>query len=147
MLDTDDPALWYAIHRVLTNYWVLADASGEEADEFYVPGGSFEVAGRRFEGHDQISGFYADRARHKIEHKTSSRHLISNLRVFQDDARHVRAVGVMTLYRGDGGPPVPVSKPPTMIHDFEAQCVLGDDNMWRFQSHVLTLIFDGRNSS
>ncbi len=147
MLDTDDPALWYAIHRLLANYWVDADGSGQHAHEFYLADGIFEVASRRFEGEDQISGFFAERARHKAEHNTSSRHLISNLRVFQDDAWHVRAVGVMTLYRGDGGSSVPVSKPPAMIHDFEARCVLGDDRIWRFQSHVLTLIFDGRNAT
>jgi hypothetical protein len=30
-----------------------------------------------------------------------------------------------------------------MIADFEAQCVLGDDRLWRFQSHVLRPIFVG----
>jgi hypothetical protein len=28
-----------------------------------------------------------------------------------------------------------------MIADFEAQCVFGDDQMWRFQSHLLRTIF------
>jgi hypothetical protein len=32
---------------------------------------------------------------------------------------------------------------PAMIADFEAQCVLGDDRLWRFQSHVLRPIFVG----
>jgi hypothetical protein len=30
-----------------------------------------------------------------------------------------------------------------MIADFEAQCVLGDDRLWRFQSHGLLPIFVG----
>jgi len=146
LLDTDDPALWYDIHRLLVNYWAAADASDGQTHEFFLPNGVFEVTGRRFEGGEQIKRFWAERARHKAEHNTSSRHLISNLRVFRGDARHARAVGVMCLYRGDGGASLPISRPPTMIHDFEAHCVLGDDKMWRFQSHVLRLIFDGRNT-
>jgi hypothetical protein len=30
-----------------------------------------------------------------------------------------------------------------MIADFEARCVLGDDRLWRFQSHILRPIFVG----
>jgi hypothetical protein len=30
-----------------------------------------------------------------------------------------------------------------MVADFEAQCVLGEDWLWRFQSHVLRPIFVG----
>jgi hypothetical protein len=144
MLDTDDPALWHSVHRLLANYWDDVDGNGSQAHECYLPDGSFEVAGRRFKGQAQIRGFYAERARDKSDHGTSSRHLISNLRVFQDNPPHARATGVMMLYRGDGGPPVPYTKPPVMIFDFEAHCVLGDDRVWRFQSHALRLVFDGR---
>jgi len=62
-------------------------------------------------------------------------------RVFQDDARRARTVGVMILFRADGRPPCEWSKPPAMIADFEAHCVVDDDQMWRFQSHVLRPIF------
>ena len=72
-----------------------------------------------------------------------ARHLVDNPRVFRDDARHARAAGVMSLYRADGSPPFQGARPPAMIADFEAQCVLGDDRLWRFQSHVLRPIFVG----
>jgi hypothetical protein len=39
----------------------------------------------------------------------------------------------MSLYRVDGSPPFQGARPPAMIADFEAQCVLGDDRLWRFQ--------------
>jgi hypothetical protein len=68
---------------------------------------------------------------------------VGNLRVLQDDARCVWTVGVMSLYRGDGRPPFQWTRPPAMVADFEAQCVLGDDRLWRFQSHVLRPIFVG----
>ena len=51
----------------------------------------------------------------------------------------------MSLYLADSCPPVEKSMPPAMIADFEARCVLGDDRLWRFQSHVLRPIFVGRD--
>jgi hypothetical protein len=44
----------------------------------------------------------------------------------RDGARH----------RADGSRPDQGAKPPVMIVDFEAQCVLGDDRLWRSQSHL-----------
>jgi hypothetical protein len=41
------------------------------------------------------------------------------------------------VHLADGRPPIEKSTPPAMIADFEAQCVLGDDRLWRIQSHVL----------
>ena len=36
MLDTDDLALWYALNRLMTNYWDDVDSNGgAEAHEFY----------------------------------------------------------------------------------------------------------------
>jgi hypothetical protein len=35
----------------------------------------------------------------------------------------------MSLYRADGNPPFQGARPPAMIADFEAQCVLGDDRL------------------
>jgi len=67
------------------------------------------------------------------------------LGVFRDDAHRARMLGVMSLYLADGRPPFEKSTPPAMIADFEAQCVLGDDRLWRIQSHVLRPIFVGRD--
>jgi hypothetical protein len=49
----------------------------------------------------------------------------------------------MSLYRVGGSPPFQGTRSPAVIADFEAQCVLGDDRLWRFQSHVLWPIFVG----
>jgi hypothetical protein len=49
----------------------------------------------------------------------------------------------MSLYRTDGRPPFQWARPPAMIADFEGRCVLGDNGLWRFQSHVLRPIFVG----
>jgi len=139
MMDTDDLALWYALNRLVTNYWADVDYNGaSKAHEFYLPEALYAVGNNRFEGAEKIRAFYARRRQHG---NTTTRHLVGNLRVFLDDARRATTVGVMTLFRADGRPPFEWSRPPAMIADFEAQCVFGDDQVWRFQSHVLRPIF------
>src|SRR5262245_10518720 len=141
MLDTDDLALWYALNRLMTNYWADVDSNGgAQADEFYLPDALYAVGNNRFEGKEKIRAFYA---RRRQRGRTTTRHLVDNLRVFREDARHARAVGVMSLYRADRNPPFQGARPPALIADFEAQCVMGDDRLWRFQSHVLRPIFVG----
>ena len=141
MLDTDDLALWYALNRLMTNYWAdVDDNGGGQAPEFYLPDALYAVGNNRFEGAEKIRAFYA---RRRQRGNTCTRHLVSNLRVFRDDSRRARMVGVMSLYRAEGIPPFQGARPPVMIADFEAQCVLGDDRLWRFQSHVLRPIFIG----
>jgi hypothetical protein len=141
MLDTDDLAMWYALNRLITNYWAdVDDNGGSQAHEFYLPDALYAVGLNRFEGEEKIRAFY-DRRRQR--ESTTTRHLIANLRVFRDDARRARMIGVMSLYRTDGHPPILQAKPAAMIADFEAECVLGNGQLWRFQSHVLRPIFVG----
>jgi len=141
VLDTDDLALWYALNRLMTNYWAEVDHNGgSQAHEFYLPDALYVVGHNRFEGPEKIRAFYA---RRRERGTTTTRHLIDNLQVFRADAQHARTVGVMSLYRADGRPPFQLARPPAMIADFEAQCVLGDDGAWRFQSHILRPIFVG----
>jgi len=141
MLDSDDPALWYALNRLMTNYWADVDHNGgSRAHEFYLPEALYTVGHNRFEGAEKIRAFYA---RRRQRGNTTTRHLIDNLLVFRDDAQHARADGMMSLYRADGRPPFQLARPPAMIADFEAHCALGDDRLWRFQSHILRPIFVG----
>ena len=135
MLDTDDLALWYALNRLMANYWADVDSNGgAQAHEFYLPDALYAVGNNRFEGEQKIRAFYA---RRRQRGRTTTRHLVDNLRVFRDDARHARAAGVMSLYRADGSPPFQGARPPAMIADFEAQCVRVDGGLWRFQSHMI----------
>jgi len=141
MLDTDDLALWYALNRLVTNYWAdVDDEGGSHAHEFYTPKALYSVGNNRFDGADRIRAFYTRRRQNGT---ITTRHLVSNLRVFRDDERRAQTVGVMSLYRADGPPPIERMKPPAMIADFEAQCMLGDDQVWRFQSHIIRPIFVG----
>src|SRR5271163_3713664 len=103
MLDTDDLALWYALNRLMTNYWADVDHNGgSQAHEFYLPAALFAVGNNRFERPEKVRAFYARRRQHGT---TTTRHLVDNLRVFREEACPVRTVGVMSLYRADGRPP------------------------------------------
>ena len=134
MLQTDDLALWGALNRLMADYWADVDENGgRRAHEFYLPDAVYAIGNSRFEGRDKIEAFYA-RRRHGV---AMTRHILSNLRAFGDDEPHPRMVGMMSLYRADGRSPFQGARPPAMIADFEARCVLGDDRVWRFQSHVL----------
>jgi hypothetical protein len=119
MLDTDDPALWYALNRLIADYWAdVDDNAGRHAHEFYVPEALYIVGNNRFEGADKIRAFYTRRRQHGT---ITTRHLVGNLRAFREDAGRARAVGVMSLYRADGPPPIERMRPPAMIADFEAR--------------------------
>jgi hypothetical protein len=141
MLDTDDLALWYALNRLIINYWAeVDDNGGSKAHAFYLPDALYAVGNNRFEGEEKIRAFYH---RRRQRGNTTTRHLIGNLREFRNDAWHAQMIGVMSLYRADGHPPILQAKPAAMIADFEAQCVLGEEQLWRFQSHLLRPIFVG----
>ena len=64
MLDTDDLALWYALNRLITNYWAdVDDEGGRHAHEFYMPEALYTVGNNRFDGVDKIRAFYGGASR------------------------------------------------------------------------------------
>jgi hypothetical protein len=139
--DRDEAALWYALHRLEMNYWHDVDLNaGSKAHEFYVSDGLFAVGDNQFRGHDKIRAFYAWR---RQRGHTTTRHLINNLQVTARDQQHASLTGVLSLYRADGRPPFQGERPPMLIADLSGDCVLGDDNIWRYWSHVLHPIFVG----
>lgn len=141
MQDSDDAALWYALHRLIVNYWAEVDENaGGRAHEFYMPDGLYVVGNSRFEGEEKIRAFYVRRGHGGVV----TRHLISNLRAFREDLRRARMTGLMSLYRADRKSPFQGARPPAMIADFEAHCVLRDRS-WRFQSHVLDPFIVGQD--
>jgi hypothetical protein len=134
MLEDDDLALACALNRLMADYWADVDENGGLlAHEFYLPDAVYVTGNSRFEGREKIAAFYT-RRRHGA---VVTRHLLSNLRTFGDNPPHARITGLMSLYRADGKSPFQGARPPAMIADFEARCVLGDDRRWRFHSHVL----------
>jgi hypothetical protein len=129
-----DLSLWCALCGLMAHYWSDVDENGgREAHDFYLPDAVYAIGNNRFEGQAKIAAFY-DRRRHGT---IMTRHVLSNMRVFADGRMLARATGLMTLYRANGASPFQGARPPAMIADFEARCVLGEDRRWRFQSHVL----------
>jgi hypothetical protein len=101
MVDTDDLARWYALNRLMTNYWADVDHNGgSQAHEFYLPEALYAVGHNRFEGVEKIRAFYARR-----RGNATARHLVGNLQVFREGARRASTIGVMSRYRADGRPP------------------------------------------
>ncbi len=134
MPDRDDLVLWCTLNRVITEYWADVDENGgQKAHEFYLPDGLYAIGNNRFEGQEKIQAFYARRQYSAIV----TRHLVCNVRVLGDGKRRAQMLGLMTLYRADGKSPFQGARPPAMIADFDAWCMLGDDETWRFRSHVL----------
>ena len=137
MLDTDDPALWYALNRLMTNYWANVDHNGgSQAHEFYLPEALYAV------GHTG-SKPPTRCARSMQRGSTTTRHVVGNLRVFRDDAPRATTIGVMSLYRADGRSLFQWARPAAMTAAFEARCALGDQQLWRVQPHVLRPIVVG----
>ena len=146
MLDThdrDEAALWYALNCLETCYWHDVDFNaGCKAHEFYLSDGLFAVGDNQFRGHDKIRAFYAWR---RQRGHTTTRHLINNLQVSSHDEQRARLTGVLSLYRADGRPPFQGERPPMLVADLGGDCVLGEDKIWRYESHVLQPIFVGRD--
>jgi len=134
MVDSDELALWHTLSRLMADYWADVDENaGRHAHEFYLPNGIYAIGTNRFEGQDKIEAFYVRRRHGSV----TTRHVLSNLRVFGDNPPIARIQGLMTLYRAEIGSAFQGTRPPAMIADFEARCVRGEDTRWRFQSHLL----------
>jgi hypothetical protein len=139
MRNDGDMALWFALNRLIIDYWAEVDQNrGAGAHEFYLPDAIYATGNNRFVGQAQIRAFYTRRAHGKMV----TRHLVTNLRVFGEDTR---MSGIMSLYRADDKSAYQEARPPTMIADFEARCALGEDGQWRFRSHELRPFFVGND--
>ena len=119
---------------------------GRTAHEFFTPDGVKIVGINRFEGREQIRAFYEWRARQNgvtaerqlgISGLRAVRHLITNLYVASSSERCATVMGIVTFY---GGKSKLQSNPP-MVADLITECVLNEDNVWRFKSHTLRPIF------
>lgn len=139
--DTADPDLWYALHRLETNYWWEVDHNGgRNAFAFYLPDGVYAVGDNRFAGHDKLRAFYAWRARRG---QMTTRHIINNLQVTSSGETQARLLAAMSVYRANGRPPVLGASPPCLIADVTSDCERAEDGTWRYRSHVVTPIFVG----
>ena len=143
----DEFLLWHALHRLEVTYWYDVDVNeGRTAHEFFTSDGVKMVGHHRFEGREQIRAFYEWRALQSpaqaarqlgISGVRAVRHLVTNLSVTSSSERCATARGIVVFY---GGKSKLQSNPP-MVADLTSECVLNEDNLWRFKSHALRPVF------
>jgi SnoaL-like domain len=143
----DEFLLWHALHRLEVTYWYDVDVNeGRTAHEFFTSDAVKMVGHNRFEGREQIRAFYEWRARQSgpeavrqlgISGLRAVRHLVTNLYVASSSERCATARGIVTFY---GGASKHQSNPP-MVADLINECVLNNDDVWRFKSHTLRPVF------
>lgn len=136
-----DVELWFDLHQLAVQYWADVNQNfGKRAHEFYVEDGVFLIGENRHAGRKSIQNFYTWR---ETRGARVARHLLTNVRVESRTGNDEAALkGSICLFAADGVP-VFESKPPTMVADFEAVCLRGTDQKWRFKSHVVTPLFRG----
>jgi hypothetical protein len=152
----DELLLWHALHRLQVTYWYDVDLNeGRTAHEFFTPDGVKIVAHNRFEGREEIRGFYEWRAREygakAVRHlgitgPKAVRHLITNLHIASSSESCATVLGLVIFYAGAIFPSKRQSDPPMMVADLINECVLNKDNVWRFKSHTLQPVFVGNTT-
>jgi hypothetical protein len=143
----DELLLSHALYRLEAAYWYDVDFNdGRTAHEFFTPNGVKTVDENRFEGREEIRAFYEWRTRQRIATSARQiglsgvravRHLITNLQVASSSEGCATVRGIVLFY---GGKSKHESNAP-MVADLINECVLNEDNVWRFKSHTLRPIF------
>jgi hypothetical protein len=147
----DELLLWHTLHRLEVTYWYDVDFNeGRTAHEFFTPDGVKMVGHNRFAGREEIREFYEWRARQSggkavrhlgINGTKAVRHLITNLYVASSSERYATVLGIVSFYGGVTYPSKRQSNPPILVADLINECVLSNDNAWRFKSHTLRPVF------
>jgi hypothetical protein len=141
----DDFILWHALHRLEVTYWYDVDSNGgRSAHEFFAPDGVMVVGHNRFEGREKIREYYEWRARHIVGGTGGTmamRHLVTNLFIASSNECCATVRGIVSFYGGAVQPSKRQSKPPMLVGDLANECVLSQDDMWRFKSHILRPVF------
>lgn len=151
MTPHDDLLLWHALYRLEVAYWHDVDFNdGRKVHDYFTTDGVKIVGHNRFEGREQIRAFYEWRAgqigenavdRLAISGVKAVRHLITNLQVASSTERSATVLGIVVFYGGLTYPSTRQSNPPMMVADLTNECVLSDDDVWRFKSHTLQPVF------
>lgn len=109
----DRLALTQELHALVIDYWHDVDTNwGQNAPEYYTPGGKFVGPEATYEGRDKIAAFYKWR---KDRGDRTVIHVVDNFQAMFDGS-DTRAIchWFLLLYASDGKPVLP-SKPPIQI--------------------------------
>jgi hypothetical protein len=138
--------IWFALYHLECEHWHDVDCNGgRSAHELYVNDGLYAVGQNRFQGRDAVRMFYDWR---RGREQANTRHLIANVNLVGGSERRAKTVGLITIYRlrgsayhVKGGPRLRKVDGPVLVADFTSDCILGDDDVWRYESHILDPVF------
>jgi hypothetical protein len=138
--------MWFALYHLECQHWYDVDSNGgRSTHEFYENDGLYAVGRNRFCGRDSIRNFYDWR---RGRGQVITRHLVTNVNLIAEDERRAKSVGLLTVYRVRGGgyrvdrrQVLTKVDGPVLVADFESDCVLGADDVWRYQSHTIDPVF------
>jgi len=139
--DIDELRIWFELYRLEAKHWYDVDFNdGRSAHELYCDDGLFAVGPNRFEGQHGIKAFFEWR---RGREKRSTRTVITNVMVHAQDGRRATMSGIVTSYNAKGSTPLEDGNVPALIADFTSECVLEQDDSWRYASHTLKPVFKG----
>lgn len=132
--------LFERLRTLELRYWHDVDLNyGRNAHDFYVEDCCFAIGENRFDGRDEVRGFYQWR---EARGDRTARHIASNLWLDAADPFAPVLRGILFLYAADGKPVLP-SLPAILVADSETTFVANDEMIWLVRSRVLTPVFMG----
>jgi hypothetical protein len=121
------------LQQFVADYWDdVDDNHGRKADEFYTEDCTLFVGSdKTFNGRAGIREFY----RYRSDRGTrTTRHTVSNFRVFPENANRAKVSFVVANYAADGAPPITEFVGPALVTQVNCACERGGDGYWRFKS-------------
>jgi SnoaL-like domain len=135
----NDMETWVALQQLESDYWYEVDFNGGKAvHELYVKDGVFIVGDNRFEGEQGIRSFYEWRCRRS---QGTTRHLISNSIVLAREGARAQWFCSVLVYQGPRR--AATINHPALLADVKADCVLGDDGLWRYACRTVEPVLLG----
>ena len=127
-----------AIEALIAEFAYLIDhGRGSEVHELFTEDGVYgRSTGDRSVGRDAVREAY--RRRDQLPPRTT-RHLFTNLRLDPGQSGQLKGTCLLTLYMGDGEPPLPPQ--PYLVSEYRDTYRLCDDGRWRFAERITTWLF------
>ena len=116
--------------------WDVDHRWGEGVPELFVEDGVYAAPGLELRGRGEIARFYAER---RARGKRTSRHVFTNLHLFEVRPGSARGTTLLTLHAHDGEGPLPAS--PSAVMDYEDEYVRGADGQWRYVRRNVVPVF------
>jgi hypothetical protein len=116
--------------------WRIDHQSGHGVADLFTEDGVYEMGPEALRGRADLEEFY--RRRREAGPRTS-RHIFTNLRLWDVESVGARGTCVLSLHAANGTPPHPLS--PLIVADYDDEYVQDSDGTWLFKHRKLTLLF------